>query len=96
MMFLAEETVFQQQVRELWSIEGQLTFAIVVLIIVGIVGAVCAARLARLRRIGLAIFHEQKKTNQMLQYLNDRAYDESIKKKPTAPPPKAESEVYKI
>lgn len=98
MFLLAEETVFQQQVRTLWSIEGTLTFIAVALVFLILLGCGCIVRLGKLWSIGKAIVEEHKKANTMLQYLNDRAYDEAIKKKPIAPPParRDEPEVYRI
>jgi Sec-independent protein translocase protein TatA len=96
-MFLADETVFQQQVRELWSIESSLTIIWVLVVVLILIGGACAARLGKLRRIGKALLEEQQKANKMLQYLNERAYDEAIKKKPVAPPPtKQEPDIYRI
>lgn len=96
-MFLAE-TIWQQQEGTLMAIEGTLWWIAVVVTIMALTGFEIAARLTRLRNIGNAVLEEQKKTNAMLQYLNERAYDEAIKKKPVAPPParKNEPEVYRL
>jgi hypothetical protein len=74
---LAEETVFQQQVRELWSIGSSLTIIWILLAVLVLVGMACLARLSRLRNIGRAILEEQQKANKMLQYLNEREYEKA-------------------
>jgi predicted negative regulator of RcsB-dependent stress response len=96
LLLLAEETIFQQQERTLWSIEGTLTAVAVMLALLVLVAFVIASRLGRANRIARASYDLLKEAAEARKAKKDPAAAAPLQEEKKVTPPKAEPLVYKI